>query len=113
MLLPDVLLRRAIALSSLLVVACSQPTTSPAFLPPTTPPLMPLELPRALRVVTFGDSNTGGGWVGSEIVEASYVTPTQDPTAPTGPHTLAGKLEALTLLGDVHITAVNHGITAT
>lgn len=82
---------------------------------PTAPPLESVPV----RIVTFGDSNTDGGWNGAEpeVVVRSYVSrmPLRlSPTDPNHPLQLAGKIELRwRAVRDNPITAVNHGIGAT
>ena len=77
----------------LLLTACSTPTDSG----------------NQSRIITFGDSNTDGGWKGSVLVANAYVDPGSAATAsaPNNPYTLAGMLDAR------GIPAVNHGISGT
>ena len=77
----------------LLLTACSTPTDSG----------------NQSRIVTFGDSNTDGGWKGATLVANSYLEP-ENPapaSAPNNAYTLAGMLDAR------GIPAVNHGINGT
>jgi Bacterial Ig-like domain (group 1). len=72
----------------------------------------------AVRIVTFGDSNTDAGWSGtnSYIVATSYVSSSGPYAGPNSndPTQLAGKLEAKwRAQSSVSFTAVNHGIAGT
>jgi len=73
----------------------------------------------AVRIVTFGDSNTDYGWPGTSPVGAvtSYISsgaPRMDPGAGNSPLQLAGKIENQWKARSAKtITAVNHGISAT
>lgn len=72
-----------------------------------------------VRIVTFGDSNTDGGWDGAnpEILVRSYVSrmPLRlSPSDPHDPRQLAGKIEAAWQAARINpITVVNHGIGGT
>ena len=73
-----------------------------------------------VRIVTFGDSNTDFGFVGTNPnpVAGSYVSSSSDvrlsPDAANSPYQLAGKIEARwRAQSSKAITAVNHGISAT
>jgi PKD repeat protein len=72
-----------------------------------------------VRIVTFGDSNTDGGWDGANpnILVRSYISrmPLRlSPSDPHDPRQLAGKIEAGWQAVRVNpITAVNHGIGGT
>lgn len=72
-----------------------------------------------IRIVTYGDSNTDGGWDGTdpELLVRSYISRAPLRLGPSDPHDrrqLAGKIEAL--WHEVRtdpITVVNHGIGGT
>jgi PKD repeat protein len=72
-----------------------------------------------IRLVTYGDSNTDGGWDGTdpELLVRSYISRAPLRLGPSDPHDrrqLAGKIEAL--WHEVRtdpITVVNHGIGGT
>jgi uncharacterized protein YjdB len=72
-----------------------------------------------VHVVTFGDSNTDIGFIGTNPVGAarSYVSsaePRVPPGSPNNPYQLAGKIEAKWRARSTKsIIAVNHGISAT
>lgn len=71
-----------------------------------------------VRIVTFGDSNTDGGWVGNstDVPEHAYVSNSEPRMAPdaNGPHQLAGKIEAQWRAAHAEpIRAVNHAISGT
>jgi uncharacterized protein YjdB/lysophospholipase L1-like esterase len=75
--------------------------------------------PSAVRIVTFGDSNTDFGWPGTSSSGGigSYIssgTPRMDPGAGNSSLQLAGKIENQWKSRSAKsITAVNHGISAT
>jgi uncharacterized protein YjdB/lysophospholipase L1-like esterase len=77
------------------------------------------QLSAAVRIVTFGDSNTDFGWPGTSPTGgiASYVSsgsPRMDPGAGNSSLQLAGKIEnQWGALSAKSITAVNHGVSAT
>ena len=80
----------------------------------TTPP------GSTVRIVTFGDSNTDFGFVGTNAspVVASYISSQTNirlsPDAPNSPYQLAGKIEARwRAQSSKTFIAVNHGISAT
>jgi PKD repeat protein len=72
-----------------------------------------------VRIVTFGDSNTDGGWDGTkpDMLVRSYVSrmPLRlSPSDPHDPRQLAGKIEAVWQATRTDpITVVNHGIGGT
>ncbi|HUQ47086.1 MAG TPA: SGNH/GDSL hydrolase family protein [Gemmatimonadaceae bacterium] len=72
----------------------------------------------AVRIVTFGDSNTDAGWAGTNqaLVATSYISvegPRAGPNA-HNPTQLAGKIEAKwRAASSVSFAAVNHGISGT
>jgi lysophospholipase L1-like esterase len=72
----------------------------------------------AVRIVTFGDSNTDAGWSGtnSNFVATSYVSVEGPHMGPNynDPTQLAGKIEAKwRAASSVSFAAVNHGISGT
>ena len=69
----------------------------------------------AVRIITFGDSNTDIGWSGTNpaLVASSYVSPAGSSAGPNNNNLtqLAGKIEAKwRAQSSVSFTAVNHGI---
>jgi PKD repeat protein len=75
--------------------------------------------PRAVRIVTFGDSNTDNGWSGTSpvIMARAYISKVPGRLGPNDPHhptQLAGKIEAAWTASRMDpITVVNHGIGGT
>jgi len=72
-----------------------------------------------IRIVTYGDSNTDGGWDGTnpDLLVRSYISRAPlrlGPSDPHDPRQLAGKIEALWQAVRMDpITVVNHGIGGT